>query len=143
MISLLRRVRRRSIGELLLLVAAVGVRAALLVLLRVVRFGALRRVGPMFARACRRGAAGDATDVFEHHVAWAVATAATLLPVENTCLADALTAHVLLEAGGCRSTIRFGVATTRPDALRAHAWVEANSRIVVGAAGATGFATLD
>lgn len=144
MISLLRKVRRRSIGELLLLVAALAVRAALLVLLRVVRFGALRRVGTRFARAWPRGAAGDAdAAVFEHRVAWAVVTAAALLPAENTCLADALAAHVLLHAGGCRSTIRFGVATTPSHALRAHAWVEAGSGIVVGAAGATGFATLD
>jgi transglutaminase superfamily protein len=141
MMALLRKIRRRSIGELSLLVAAVVVRAVLLVLLRVMRFATLRRVGTGFARAWRRGAAGGAA--FEHRVAWAVATAAALLPAENTCLADALTAHWMLEAGGCPSTIRFGVAAASPHALRAHAWVEANSGIVVGAAGATAFAALD
>jgi hypothetical protein len=145
MIALLRKVRRRSIGELVLLIAALAVRVALLVLLRVMRFGALQRVGTVFARACPRGAAGDAdaTAAFEQRVAWAVATAAALLPAENTCLGDALTAHWMLEAGGCPSTIQFGVATTPPHALRAHAWVEANSGIVVGAAGVTSFTTLD
>ena len=140
MIALLRKGRRRSIGELLLLVAALAIRAALPVLVRVMRFGALRRVGTMFARAWPRGAADAA---FERRVAWAVATAAALLPAENTCLVDALTAHWLLEAGGSRSTIRFGVASVPPHALRGHAWVEANSGIIVGAAGATGFASLD
>jgi Transglutaminase-like superfamily len=143
MTSVLRKVGRRSIGELVLLIAAFTIRAALLVLLRVVRFGALRRVGTTFARTWPRGASGDADAAFEHRVAWAVATAAALKPADNTCLADALTAHWLLEAGGCRSTIRFGVATTPPHALRAHAWVEANSGIVVGAAGATAFAALE
>jgi len=140
MILLLRKARGRSIGELLLLIAAVAIRAALVVLLRVVRFGALRRSGTMLARAWPRGATDAA---FERRVAWAVATAAALLPGKQTCLAGALTAHWLLEANGRPSTIRFGVATTPPDALRAHAWVEATSGIVVGAAGATGFATLD
>jgi hypothetical protein len=143
MISLLRKLRRRSIGELSLLIAALAIRVVLLVLLRVVRFGALRRVGTMFARAWPRGAAGDGDAAFEHRVAWAVATAAALLPATNTCLADALTAHWLLEAGGCRSTIRYGVATAPPRALRAHAWVEANGRIVAGAAGVSAFVTLD
>ena len=143
MIALLRKVRRRSIGELSLLIAALAVRAVLVVLLRVVRFGALRRIGTAFARARPSRAAGDAGGAFERRVAWAVGTAAALLPAQNTCLADALTAHWLLEAAGSRSTIRFGVATTPPHALRAHAWVEGNSGIIVGAAGATGVATLD
>jgi len=140
MISLLRKVCRRSIGELVLLIAALVIRAALLILIRVVRFGALRRIGSVLARAWPRGAADAA---FEDRVAWAVATAAALLPAKNTCLADALTAHWMLEAGGCPSTIRFGVATSPTHPLRAHAWVEANSGIVVGAAGASAFEALD
>jgi hypothetical protein len=141
MIALLRKVRRRSVGELSLLLAALALRGALLVLLRVTSFAALRRTGTAIAQTWSGGAAGDAA--FEHSVAWAVATAAALLPAENTCLADALTAHWLLEAGGCPSTIRFGVARTPTHPIRAHAWVEAQSGIVAGAAGAGGFATLD
>jgi Transglutaminase-like superfamily len=138
---MLRKLRRRSPGELSLLVAALAVRGAVLVLLRLVSFSALRRIGSAFPRGSASGAATDMT--FEHRVAWAVATAAALLPADNTCLADALTAHWLLEAGGCSSTIRFGVVTTPARTLRAHAWVEADSGIVVGAAGAGAFATLD
>jgi hypothetical protein len=144
MISWLRKVRRRSVGELSLLVAALAVRVVVLVSLRTIRFGALRRTGTLFARAWPGTArSADAAVQFEHHVAWAVATAAALLPAENSCLADALTAHWLLEAGGCPSRIRFGVAATSRHALRAHAWVEANSGIVVGAAGTAGLATLE
>ena len=141
MIALLRKIRRRSAGELSLLLAALAVRGALLVLLRVVNFAALRRTGIAMARAWPRGAARGAA--LEHRVAWAVATAAALLPAENTCLVEALTAHWLLEAGGCQSTIRFGVARTAAHPLRAHAWVEAQSGIVVGAAGASAFSTLE
>jgi hypothetical protein len=140
MIAWLRKIRRRSAGELSLLLAALAVRGALRVLLRVVSFAALQRTGIAVARAWPRGAARGAA--FEHRVAWAVATAATLLPAENTCLADALTAHWLLEAGGCRSAIRFGVARMPAHPLRAHAWVEAQSGIIVGAAGVGGFSTL-
>ena len=141
MIALLRKIRRRSVGELALLLAALALRGGLPLLLRVVSFAALRRTGTAFAGARSLGPAGDAD--FERKVAWAVATAAALLPADNTCLADALTAHWLLEAGGCPSTIRFGVARTPPQPLRAHAWVEAPSGIIVGAAGVTGFATLE
>jgi Transglutaminase-like superfamily len=141
MIALLRKIRRRSIGELSLLLAALALRGALPVVLRVASFAAVRRAGTAFARAWSHGAVGDAA--FEHTVAWAVATAAALLPANHTCLADALSAHWLLEAGGCQSTIRFGVARTPAHALRAHAWVEAHSGIIVGAAGAGGFAALD
>ena len=141
MIDWLWKIRRRSVGELSLLLAALAVRGALLVLLRVVSFAALRRTGIAIARTWPRGAARGGA--FEYRVAWAVATAAALLPAENTCLADALTAHWLLEAGGCRSTIRFGVARTPAHPLRAHAWVEAQSGIIVGAAGAGAFVTLD
>src|SRR3954462_75781 len=109
MIALLRKIRRRSVGELALLLGALALRGALLVLLPVTSFAALRRTGTAFAHAWSRGTAGD--PAFEHRVAWAVATAATLLPAGNTCLADALTAHWLLEAGGCSATTRVGGGT--------------------------------
>src|SRR3954467_1589282 len=140
MIALLRKIRRRSVGELPLLLAAVALRGALLVLLPVTSFGRLQRTGTVFAHAWSCGTVGDAA--FEHRVAWAVATAAALLPAENTCLADALTAHWLLEAGGCPSTIRFGVARTPARAFRAHAWVEADNGIVAGPPGAATFTVL-
>ena len=141
MIAVMRKIRRRSVGELGLLLAAVALRAALLVLLPVARFATLRRTGSACARVWSRGVAGGAS--FEHRVAWAVATAAVLLPAQHTCLPDALSAHWLLEAGGCRSTIRFGVTATPAHPLRAHAWVEAQSGIVVGAAGAGAVAALE
>src|SRR3954465_11181326 len=112
MIALLRKIRRRSVAGVSLLLGALALRGALLVLLRVTSFAALRRTGTAFAHAWSRGTVGDAD--FEHRVAWAVATAAALLPAENTCLADALTAHWLLEAGGRPPPVRFGVGRTPP-----------------------------
>ena len=141
MIDLLRKIRRRSAAELSLLLVALAVRGALLVLLRWVSFAALQRTGTAFARAWSRGAAPGGA--WERRIGWAVATAAAVLPADNTCLADALAAHWLLEAGGCQSTIRFGVARTPAHRLRAHAWVEAQTGIIVGAAGAAAFATLE
>jgi hypothetical protein len=141
MTALLRKIRRRSFPELSLLVAALAVRAVVLVLLRFVRFAALRRTGTAFAGAWSRGA--TAGPGFERRVAWAVDTAAVLLPVQHTCLADALTAQWLLEAGGCRSTIRFGVAKTAARTPGAHAWVEAHGGIIVGAVGVGAFSVLE
>lgn len=56
---------------------------------------------------------------------------------EATCLTQALTAHMLLRRGGYRPTLQLGVARNDQGTFQAHAWVECNSRIVVG-----GMATL-
>ena len=139
MAALLRNIRRRSLGELSMLGAALALRAVLLAALRVVSFARLQRVGPLLARS-RVAATGHA---LEQRVGWAVATAGVLLPAANSCLADALAAHWLLAACGCRSTIRYGVVKTPAHTLRAHAWVEAPGGIIVGAAGAGAFTVLE
>jgi transglutaminase superfamily protein len=140
MIALARAIRRRSAVELSMLVAALGVRASMLALLRIVSVARLQRWGTSAARVWPRRRADAALD---RAVAWAVATAAVILPVRNSCLADALTAHWLLAACGRRSTIRFGVSRSTPDALRAHAWLEADGEIIVGARGVESFALLE
>jgi hypothetical protein len=140
-IALTRKLRRRSRVELAMLVAAVGVRICVLVLLRVARVATVQSWGISAARAWSRRiggrpALGDAPT-------WAVATAAVVLPVRDSCLADALGAHLLYTAIGRPSTIRFGVMHTKAHRLRAHAWLEADGAVIVGAAGVGAFAVLE
>jgi len=141
MIALARAIRRRSAVELSMLVAALGVRASMLALLRSVDVATLQRWGTSAARVWPRRRRADAA--LDRAVAWAVATAAVILPVRDSCLADALTAYWLLAACGRRSTIRFGVSRSTPHALRAHAWLEADGEIIVGARGVESFALLE
>ena len=141
MIALLRKLRRRSAADVSMLAVALGVRLCALVLLRVVSFGRLQAWGLLAARMSPRRSDGGATT--ERAVAWAVATAAALLPVADSCLADALAAHWLLAACGCRSTIRFGVRRGASPPLHAHAWVESNGVVIVGAAPPYAFTPLE
>lgn len=61
-----------------------------------------------------------------------VATAARYVP-RATCLTQAMAAHWLFAWCGHPTVLRFGVAKENDQALRAHAWLESEGRVVVGA----------
>ncbi|MGH9900718.1 MAG: lasso peptide biosynthesis B2 protein, partial [Pyrinomonadaceae bacterium] len=63
---------------------------------------------------------------------WAVNTSARYVP-GATCLPRALATKVLLARSGHRASLCFGVAKDAGGRLEAHAWVESQGRIVVGA----------
>ncbi len=52
-----------------------------------------------------------------------------------TCLTQALAAHMLLWRHGHQSKLCLGVARTEVGDFRAHAWLESQGRIVIGADG--------
>ena len=64
-------------------------------------------------------------------LAWAVTTASTLLPGKTSCLEEALAGRALFERHGLDAKVRLGVAGG--DSFRAHAWVEHDGSVVVGA----------
>jgi hypothetical protein len=65
-------------------------------------------------------------------LAWAVNAASSVIP-RSTCLVRALAARRLLARHGYPSTLRLGVARTS-DGLAAHAWLECQGAILIGAA---------
>lgn len=65
-------------------------------------------------------------------IAWAVAVAGRFLP-GSTCLTRALAAQALLVRRDRQAILRIGVATGRHRALAAHAWLESDGEILVGA----------
>jgi hypothetical protein len=65
-------------------------------------------------------------------IVWAVATMSRYVP-KATCLAQALAAQVLLFQYGYPSSVRVGVARGE-EKFEAHAWVENQGSIVIGAA---------
>lgn len=67
-------------------------------------------------------------------VAWAVQALSRRAPGPTTCLAQALVAHALLRRFGHPSVLRIGVRDPRLSRqLSAHAWVECDGRVVIGA----------
>jgi hypothetical protein len=64
-------------------------------------------------------------------MAWAVTTAARYVP-RATCLTQALAAQWLFAWFGHPTLLRIGVAKGNDTALRAHAWLEGEGRVVVG-----------
>ncbi len=107
------------------------VRAAL----RVLPFGALRQ-------ALARHGRPPAVPAPPERIAWSVDTAAAALPGGCGCLPRALVAHALLRRAGHPAEIRLGVARDGDRKLRAHAWVESNGGVLVGAAGLEPFTPL-
>lgn len=67
-------------------------------------------------------------------IVWAVERAAVRIPGAS-CLTQALAAHVLLRKHAHPSRLCLGVARTAGKKLRAHAWLESQGRIIIGADG--------
>lgn len=65
-------------------------------------------------------------------VAWAVRTSSKAVP-KASCLTQALAAELLLARRGHDSELRIGVARGEGGRFEAHAWLEANGEIVIGA----------
>ena len=64
-------------------------------------------------------------------MAWAMGVASRFVP-RATCLAQGLAAQLLLSRQGYRARLYIGVAKDENERLEAHAWLEAQGRIVVG-----------
>ena len=62
---------------------------------------------------------------------WCIEAAKRYVPAA-TCLTCSMAAQVLLRRNGHGSTLRIGVARGTRGGLEAHAWVECDSRVVVG-----------
>jgi len=71
------------------------------------------------------------TAVLPSRIAWAIATTTRLIP-RSTCLVRALAARRLLARHGYPSTLHLGVARA-PHGLDAHAWLECQGAILLGA----------
>ena len=89
-------------------------------------FGALRRRVVRYAHVSSRPA-GDLTP---ERAAWAISSAASLVPFA-TCLTRAFAAEVLLGRAGIPTRLSIGVDPST-GSLRAHAWLESEGRIVTG-----------
>ncbi|MBT5872066.1 MAG: lasso peptide biosynthesis B2 protein [Candidatus Latescibacteria bacterium] len=65
-------------------------------------------------------------------IAWSVETSSRFIP-SATCLVQALVTKVLLDRRGVSNDLRIGVAKEEGGRLEAHAWIEYQGEIVLGA----------
>ena len=75
----------------------------------------------------------DAPQPKPARLAWAVATAARVVPCA-TCLVQALAARRMFAHHGYPSSVRIGVANSREAGFAAHAWLEHEGSVLAGSA---------
>jgi Transglutaminase-like superfamily len=120
------RIAELPLSELRLLIGAA-------IVLGLMRLGlwllSLRRLRALLRRdklqLCRAGSASP------DRIGWAVQVASRYVP-KATCLAQALTAKMLLESAGFPANLHIGVARGEQERFEAHAWVETDGRVISG-----------
>ncbi len=125
----LRRLGSLSSGERLLLLQAVFWVTLIRLGLWLVPFDRLRRL-PSSLEKSRKGVPPHALD--PERMVWAVRVVGQYIP-RASCLTQALALQVLLAQRGHRSNLRIGVALRDERDLAAHAWVEFQGRVLIGA----------
>ena len=131
MIPLARKFFRRPVADRRLLVRALILHTCVAALLRVVRFGRLRR---WLDAAGAVAVVGDRRldSAAMERIIRAVRQAGAAVPLGRTCLTEALTAAALLRRAGCATTLHYGVAPDGGGVIAAHAWLEYRGAVVMG-----------
>jgi len=86
---------------------------------------------PLVARSA--GHAGPLASAEIEDVVWAVDRVGRSLPRVFTCLPLALTARFMLRRRGADPALRIGVMRDPGGALTAHAWLEIDGKVILGA----------
>ena len=113
-----------------LVLRALAVQTIIIVGLRVLRFNRVDRFVRRIGRPSGNDLAGCGTT--PERVVWSVAASGRVLGRLSTCLSAALTGAALLRRSGCSAVVAIGIRPHAEAGLRAHAWVENHSKIVIG-----------
>jgi hypothetical protein len=127
----LQKFLRLSCTRQRLLVAGGFVMASVGILLWLLPFRRLNWLVDRTALRSARGAPARLAVESNADIAWAVSIAARYVP-RATCLTQALAAQWLFAWFGRPTLLRIGVAKGDDNALRAHAWLESEGRVVLG-----------
>jgi len=134
MMTLYRSFTRLDNADRWLVVQAASVMALVWAGLRLLRFSTLRRIlyscaGSQIMRPARRP---DARAI--NRVRWAIRAVAARFPAA-TCLVQALAGQLMLERRGLPCELRIGVRAGCAGGvpIEAHAWVECNGGVAIGA----------
>ena len=74
-----------------------------------------------------------AAPVAADRIGWAVLTASRYVPGARACLPRALATTILLRRAGLPAQLRLGLARGEDGRAEAHAWVESEGRVIMGA----------
>jgi len=103
-------------------------------LLPLVRLALLALPHQLITRTLRNsGTPGTTPTHNAQRIGWAVGVAARRMPFAFSCLTQALTACILLRRDGHRAALRLGAARDARGRFTAHAWVENEGTVLVGA----------
>ncbi len=69
----------------------------------------------------------------KEQIVWSVEAASCRIPFAENCLVKALVAHILLKEAGYPATLHIGVAKKDAESFQAHAWIESEGQVVIGA----------
>ncbi|MBI4588185.1 MAG: lasso peptide biosynthesis B2 protein [Candidatus Rokubacteria bacterium] len=132
-IERIHRVFELAPGERVILVQAWGLFVLVEVALRILSFTRLLTLSDtLFLK--RRGRADAVPVPSLPRLAWLVEVAGRYVPVNATCLKQALVLSWILGRRGIATTLRIGVA--RPEGiLEAHAWLERQGEAIGGLTG--------
>ena len=123
-----RRLLFGALGDLL----AVRVGLRVLPLQRILTYS--KRLQAQTSEVGRFYGLPESSVVSVHQIAWAIRTVGRYLPGGGNCLVKSLAGHFMLARRGYASQLQIGAA--RDDGqFKAHAWVECEGQIVIGAAG--------
>ena len=75
----------------------------------------------------------ERTQQLIRQIIWAVEKSAQLMPGGAKCLAKALTTQVLMGRRGLDCEFKIGVAKSTEGTLEAHAWIEVEGQVIMGA----------
>jgi len=67
----------------------------------------------------------------EEKLVWPVTVVSRYIP-KATCLAQALTAQLLLQQAGHQACLHIGIEEAEKGGIKAHAWVESQGKIIIG-----------
>jgi hypothetical protein len=128
----LRYLRRTHDERVLFLRAAVSL-AVCRISLKVLSFGAARRLLRLIARPRPSRVQTDGAPLVK--VQWAIGAAGRRMPWAVTCLTTAICTQALSEHLGERTLLKIGVAKDGAGEFTAHAWVESEGVVISGALG--------
>ena len=120
-----------------LLLRAAAVVSSIRIALWLIPFRSLQS---MVSQGARRRPSASIERAAPPAICQAIETVSRFIPAA-TCLTQALAAQLLLEREGIPGTLHIGVAIAE-DNLKAHAWLEAEGKILIGIRGTQHFATL-
>jgi hypothetical protein len=123
-----------------LLVSAAVVLGLIGAALRLISFKKLLHLADEFSRRPPRGQ--DPSYPSSERITWAVSAVGRRIPFLSRCLVQAVTTKILLARWGHPALIRIGVIRGENGRLEAHAWVESQGAVVMGAGAAGNFIPL-